>query len=349
MKRTLAVLVVTVLAALIAVAAFAQTAKTPVTLSIIANQDWVTKPYMKAAWANYENVTGNKLDIQALPIDNWETVMKTRAAAGELPDIVMTFAGPVLDAMRPAENFFDLSNEPFVKDLKPFVLPQVTYKGKIYGLPLWEGSVSGTLYNKDIFKKLSISVPKTQAEFWAACETIKKAGITPIYLAFKDIWPALPQFGLDPIAKKYPGFVDKLNSNKLTFAGVPEITNLVGFYKTLVDKGYLGADFVSNTWDGQAKALGEGTYAMALAWDQYLYSDLEPRYAGAAAHFGIMPFFMDVAPEGSYEGPNACMTLRQQEGQERARKPSSSSASWPSPRTSTSPTRTSSPRATSRA
>ena len=140
--------------------AFAQTAKTPVTLSIIANQDWVTKPYMKTAWANYENVTGNKLDIQALPIDNWETVMKTRAAAGELPDIVMTFAGPVLDAMRPADNFVDLSNEPFVKDLKPFVLPQATYKGKIYGLPLWEGSVSGTLYNKDIFKKLGISVPK---------------------------------------------------------------------------------------------------------------------------------------------------------------------------------------------
>ena len=274
MKRNLVI----AFAALIAVAAFAQTAKTPVTLSIIANQDWVTKPYMKAAWANYEKVTGNKLDIQALPIDNWETVMKTRAAAGELPDIVMTFAGPVLDAMRPADNFFDLSNEPFVKDLKPFVLPQATYKGKIYGLPLWEGSVSGTLYNKDIFKKLNISVPKTQAEFWAACETIKKAGITPIYLAFKDIWPALPQFGLDPIARKYPGFVDKLNSNKLTFADVPEFTNLVGFYKTLVDKDYLGADFVSNTWDGQAKALGEGTYAMALAWDQYLYSDLEPRY-----------------------------------------------------------------------
>ena len=100
MKRTLAI----AMAAVVAVAAFAQT---PVTLSIIANQDWVTKPYMKAAWANYEKVTGNTLDIQALPIDNWETIMKTRAVAGELPDAVMTFAGPVLDAMRPAENFFD--------------------------------------------------------------------------------------------------------------------------------------------------------------------------------------------------------------------------------------------------
>jgi len=296
------------LSLLVASAAFGQAGSGPVTLSIVANQDWVVKPMMKAAWANYEKVTGNKLDIQALPIDNWETIMKTRASAGELPDIVMTFAGPVLDAMKPAVNFADLSNEPFVKDLKPFVMGQAAYKGKVYGLPLWEGSISGTLYNKEIFKKLNIAVPKTQAEFWAACETIKKAGITPIYLAFKDIWPALPQFGLDQVAAHYPDFVDKLNSNKLKLANLPEFTKLIGFYKTLVDKGYLGTDFASNTWDGQAQALGEGKYAMSLAWDTYLYSDLEPKYPGAAANFGMMPFFMGVNPEGSYEGPNACLT-----------------------------------------
>jgi raffinose/stachyose/melibiose transport system substrate-binding protein len=297
-----------VLAAMLACAAFGQAAKAPVTLSIVANQDWVTKPYMKAAWANYEKVTGNKLDIQALPIDNWEVIMKTRAAAGELPDIVMTFAGPALDAMRPADNFIELTKEAFVKDLKSFVMSQATYKGKVYGLPLWEGSISGTLYNKEIFKKLSIAVPTTQDEFWAACDTLKKAGITPIYLAFKDIWPALPQFGLDAIAQKYPNFVERLNSNKLKLADLPEMTKLVEFYKTLVDKGYLGADFASNTWDGQAQALGEGKYAMTLAWDQYLYSDLEPKYPGAADKFGIMPFFMNVNKEGSYEGPNACLT-----------------------------------------
>ena len=305
MKRTLAMAVMV----LVAVGTFAQTAKTPVTLSIIANQDWVTKPYMKAAWANYEKVTGNRLDIQALPIDNWETIMKTRAAAGELPDIVMTFAGPALDAMKPAETFYDLSNEAFVKDLKPFVLPQVTTNGKIYGLPLWEGAVAGTVYSKTIFKKNGIAVPKTQGEFWKACETLKKVGITPVYMACKDMWPILPQYALDVMAKNNPGFVAKLNSNKLKLVDVPEMAKLMEFYKTLADKGYLGSDFLSNTWDGMAKGLGEGTYAMAWAWDQYLYSDLEPRYPGMGDQFGIMPSFMNVNNEGSYEGPNACMTL----------------------------------------
>ena len=203
MKRLLCVLM---MASVVMMSGFAggktETAeKKQVTLTLVANQDWVQKPYMKTAWANYEKATGNKLDIQALPIDNWESVMKTRAAAGELPDIVMTFAGPALDAMKPAETFFDLTDEAFVKDLKEFVLPQVMVKGRIYGVPLWEGTVSGTLYNKELFKKLGIATPKTQDEFWKACETLKKAGITPVYLAFKDVWPLLPQFAIDVVAK----------------------------------------------------------------------------------------------------------------------------------------------------
>ncbi len=293
----------------IAIACHAQSAGKPITLSLIGNQDWVQKPYMKVAWANYEKSTGNKLDIQALPIDNWEYVMKVRAAAGELPDIVMTFAGPALDAMKPSETFFDLSDEAFVRDLKPFVLPQVSIKGKIYGVPLWEGAVSGTLYNKEIFKRLDIARPRNQEEFWKACESIKKAGIAPIYMAFKDLWPIFPQYALDVMAQRRANFVDRLNGNKLRLAQLPEMTKLMEFYKTLVDKGYLGADFYDNTWDAQASALAGGKYAMVLAWDQYLYSDLEPRYPGSAARFGIMPFFMNVAAEGSYEGPNACMTL----------------------------------------
>ncbi len=283
--------------------------KKQVTLTLVANQDWVQKPYMKTAWANYEKATGNKLDIQALPIDNWESVMKTRAAAGELPDIVMTFAGPALDAMKPAETFFDLTDEAFVKDLKEFVLPQVMVKGRIYGVPLWEGTVSGTLYNKEMFKKLGIATPKTQDEFWKACETLKKAGITPVYLAFKDVWPLLPQFAIDVVAKQNPDLVAKLNSNKTKLTALPEMVKIMEFYKTLADKGYLGENYLSNTWDGQAAALGDGKYGMTLAWDQYLYSDLEPKYPGMAAKFGIMPFFMNVNVEGSYEGPNACMTF----------------------------------------
>ncbi|NOU77031.1 extracellular solute-binding protein [Paenibacillus sp. LMG 31458] len=279
-----------------------------VTLTLMANQDWVNKPMTQKAWKMYEEKTGNKLDIQAVPIDSWEKVMKTKFATGEMTDIVMYYGGYQLSAIQPDKNFVDMSAEPWAADLKDFVLPQVKVNNKVYGFPLWEGSVSGMLYNKDIFQKYNIAVPKTQEEFLAACETLKKNGITPIYMAFKDIWPLLPQFGFDPVLKKTPDLLDKLNSNQTKFADVKELNSLVAWYKMLADKGYLGTKFSTNTWDGQPAALTSEKYAMVYAWDTYLESDMEPKAKGSSSKFGLMPMFLGVNEEGTYEGPNAIST-----------------------------------------
>jgi raffinose/stachyose/melibiose transport system substrate-binding protein len=143
----------------------AETSTGSVTLTILANQDWVSKPYMKAAWQNYEQQTGNKLDIQAVPIDSGEQIMKTKFATGEIPDIFMHFPGHGLAPYRPADNFVEFSDAPWVSDLMPYVVDQAKYDGKVYGLPHWEASISGMIYNKEIFNDLGITVPTTQAEF----------------------------------------------------------------------------------------------------------------------------------------------------------------------------------------
>ena len=279
-----------------------------VTLTLMANQDWTNKPYMKTAWKNYEDKTGNKLDIQAVPIDSGEQVMRMKFATGEIPDIFMHFGGNGLVPFNPSKNFFDMSNEKWASDVKNFALYQVKFNGKIYGLPLWEGTVSGLLYNKDIFKKLNISVPKTQVEFLAACEKIKSNNITPIYLGFKDVWPIFPQFALDSIFKDAT-LMGKLNTNKIKFADVKQFNDMLTFYKMLADKGYLGEKFSTNDFNGQTKALGEGKYAMCYTWDGFLTSNVEPKYPGMSDKFGIMPAFLGTSNEGNYEGPNACMTF----------------------------------------
>lgn len=290
-----------------------ETAAKSVTLTLMANQDWVTKPYMKAAWKNYEDKTGNKLDIQAVPIDSGEQVMKTKFATGEITDIFMHFPGYGLAPFKPADNFVDFSSAPWVSDLMGYVLDQVKYDGKVYGLPHWEASISGMIYNKEIFKKLNLAVPTTQDEFAAACEKIKGAGIDPIYMAFKDVWPLLYQFPVDTIVKN-PDTLKKLNSNQLKYADIKEFKDMLAWYKTLADKGYLGKKFTTNTWDGAPAAMGEGKYAMMYVWDTWLYSDLEPKYKGAADKFGFMPAFLGTPSQGTYEGPNVCLTFANKNG-----------------------------------
>lgn len=285
-----------------------------VTLTLLANQDWVTKPYMKKIWEMYEQETGNKLDIQAVPIDSGDSIMKTKFATGEIPDIFMNFGGYSLKAYQPEKNFVDFSDAEWITDVQDYVLPQATYEGKVYGIPFWEAAISGVLYNKEIFEKLNIEVPTNQQEFMAACETIKQAGITPVYMPTKDQWPLLYQFGLDIIASD-EDTLEKLNSNQITYADIPEFKSMIEWYKEMTDKGYFGDTFATDSWDGAPTALGEEKAAMMFAWDSYVDTDIAPKYPDDTDKFGIMPAFMGVNEEGSFEGPNVCLTFANKNGE----------------------------------
>ena len=289
-------------------AATTTASKEPVTLTILANQDWVTKPYMKAIWQLYEDKTGNKLDIQAVPIDSGETIMKTKFATGEISDIFMHFGGSGLAAYQPEKNFVDFSGAAWVADVQDYVLPQTKFNDKVYGLPFWEASISGVIYNTEIFDNLGLKMPTTQAEFMTACETIKNAGITPMYLACKDTWPLLYQYGVDNMFLD-SAVLGKLNSNTLKYADIPAFKTMIQWYKDMADKGYFGDKFATNTYDGAPAALGEGKAAMMLSWDSYASSDLDTKYPGISSKFSIMPAFVGAVDGGSYEGPNVCLTF----------------------------------------
>jgi len=62
-----------------------------------------------------------------------------------------------------------------------------TSDGKVFAQPL--GAVShGIYYNKDIFAKQGLSIPKTWEDLIATAEKLKKAGITPFANGVADQW-----------------------------------------------------------------------------------------------------------------------------------------------------------------
>ncbi|QJD86959.1 ABC transporter substrate-binding protein [Cohnella herbarum] len=289
--------------------------KPQVTLTLMGNQEWVQKPIIVRAIELYEKQTGNRVEVQAFPIDTVDTLIRKRVAMGEISDIVIHFGGAGLSDLQPENNFADMSGERWVADLKPAIVPRLTYKDKIYGLPLWESSIGGMLYNKEIFEKYDIPVPTNQAEFFDACERLKKVGIIPVYLASKDTWPLLPQYGIDFLVSKVPDLVESLNSNRIRFADIPEFRRMLEWYMRMKDGGYFGKNVLNNNWDSQPAALANGKYAMAMAWDVYLYTDLEKKFPGTADKFGIMPNFMGGPDAKQFEGPNAAMLMVNKNGQ----------------------------------
>jgi multiple sugar transport system substrate-binding protein len=86
------------------------------------------------------------------------------------------------------------------KDIAGFALSDMTYKGKLYGLPYYADTIS-FIYNKKILGDAGIAVPQTWEEVTAAAEKLKASGMQrPIVYEYNQ---ELPNFFDAFVAQSY--------------------------------------------------------------------------------------------------------------------------------------------------
>lgn len=157
----------------------------PVIVKLFLNSPEYTDGY-NAFIAEYKKVKPNvTLELQVMQAD-YPTVLKTKIASGDLPDIFQTTAGAEIKQY--AEYSADLTNEPLAKAMIPSVRNNVTYEGKVLGAPI-ASNLFGIIYNKDLFAKAGIAkLPKTMTELKADCVKLQAKGITPFTNGYKEWW-----------------------------------------------------------------------------------------------------------------------------------------------------------------
>ncbi len=77
----------------------------------------------------------------------------------------------------------------WTEELPELEVKRVSYRGHMYAYP-FEQDYMLVYYNKDLFQRLGIQVPRTYQEFQQNCETIKQAGLVPIAFGNRGKWPA---------------------------------------------------------------------------------------------------------------------------------------------------------------
>jgi raffinose/stachyose/melibiose transport system substrate-binding protein len=129
--------------------------------------------------------------------------------------------------------------------------------------------IHGFIYNTDIFKELNLTVPKTEEEFVAVLETIKKDGrYVPLVLGTNDQWEAATM-GFQNIGPNYwKGEEGRkaLIDGTQKFTDKPYVDTFVALAKWAP---YLGDGYKAQTYPDSQNlfGLGKGAIYAAGSWD----------------------------------------------------------------------------------
>lgn len=225
-----------------------------------ANQA-TAKALADAYMAKNPNVT---ITVESRPGgSDGDNIVKTRLATGDMTDIFWYNSGSLLQALHPTETLVDLSKEPFIANIAESFLPTVSQNGQIFGVPSGTAMGGGILYNKKIFDKLGLSVPKTWAEFEANNEKLKAAGIPPVIATYGDTWTSQLFVLADyyNVAQAVPNFAEDYTNNKAKYATTPAALEGFKHLQEGYEQGWWQPDFATAKFDQGMKLLADGAGA----------------------------------------------------------------------------------------
>lgn len=195
---------------------------------------------------------------------DYEALMKTKMATNDLPDIWSTHGWSV---MRYSEYLLPIEDQAWVKDLHPSIAPVITNNdGQIFVIPM-DVDVAGIAYNKDVLADAGVNIEDivTWEDFYAAMETIKNNGVTPIHMGGKDNWTVGAFF--DWLAPSlFITHEEDYKGDELLAGEFDTERWTVGaeLMVELADKEYLNKDMLTSGFSDSARSLAEGSAAFVI-------------------------------------------------------------------------------------
>ena len=208
---------------------------------------------------------GVEIDFQIKASDQYYNLLATAFAGGDAPDLFWTNGNATTNMGAYAEQnlLMKLNDKLDVSLFTENMLKISTIGDTLYASPTAESGGRACFYNKDIFDKLGLSIPKTFDEFEAMLAKIHEAGIIPISFAGSSSWstlfffePVLAAMHLDYTESYLAGEHVKINDDRVAAA-----------MKKIIEwgeKGYFGAGYTGVNGAGSMLAFSKGEAAMTV-------------------------------------------------------------------------------------
>ncbi|MFN2744160.1 ABC transporter substrate-binding protein [Bacillus sp. z60-18] len=132
------------------------------------------------------------IQTEAVLNDSYKDKIKVMLGTSQPPDIYFAWSDEFAKKIIRGERALDLTSyykddQKWASQLLKSQIEPFSVQGKRYGVP-WQMASKEFFYNKDIFKKLGLSPPKTWDELIDVCKVLKENGYTPIAFGTKAPW-----------------------------------------------------------------------------------------------------------------------------------------------------------------
>lgn len=264
-----------------------------VTLTYLVDDSQTTKDITGALTAAYTAKHPNvKFTIETRPGGtDGDNLVKTRLATGEMDDIFFYNSGSLLQALHPTDTLIDISKEPYISNIEDVFIPTVSQNGQIFGVPTGTIMGGGVLYNKKVFEKYGITVPKTWAEFEANNDKLKAAGMPPVLQTYGDTWTSQLFVLADyyNVAQANSNFATDYTANKIKFASDPAAMEGFGYLEEGNKKGWYQKDYATTKFEQGLKLLADGQVAQypQLSFTLSTIATNSPNEVNDIGYFGL--------------------------------------------------------------
>lgn len=202
-----------------------------------------------------------KVNVETRPQGgDGDNLVKTRLSTGDMADVFAYNSGSLFQQIAPQQNLVPVTGESYMANVSDSFKPVVTAGSDVYGVPFGTGSAGAVLYNKKVYEKLGLPVPKTWSEFMANSRKIKDSGVDPIIQTYKTAWTSqlfvLGDFA--NVAASEPNFAADYTANKAKYATDPAAIRGFKNQEEAAKAGLFNADFASATYQQGLEKLANG-------------------------------------------------------------------------------------------
>lgn len=212
-------------------------------------------------------------------------LMQARISAGDIPDLMVGKAQDV-HTFEASGNLAEISPE-CISRIEDRALEAVTVDGKVYGVP-YNAWYQGVIYNKGIFRKWGLEVPKTLQELEQVIRTLEENGVTPFAAHFQESWKVgnmTMQFLMNEVFCREADWGEAFRRGDRSFQGDERVRACLEQNRKILEHSWEDALLIDQFESDNRFSQGEAAMYLTGSWSMQFTA----QYSGDQ-EFGIFPY-----------------------------------------------------------